>query len=131
MLLKGASHVIDENGQVQEHCFQIGDEPRAAKLTTAFERARQETFGAAKLAAESQDAQTTYPTGPATSTKATKPSAKLNTRQLLAQLRSRLRDVEHEIGLRKELETERDQIKRLIGAAKAEQNNVRRIRAAG
>lgn len=72
------------------------------------------------------------PTPSATRTAATSTGAKLLTaRQILAQLRARLREVKREIAARKQLERERDQLQRLIQAATNERDNVRRLRAAG
>lgn len=52
-------------------------------------------------------------------------------RQILAQLRARLREVKRELSNKKALERERDQLQRLIKAATTELDNVRRLRAAG
>lgn len=49
----------------------------------------------------------------------------------MRQLKARLRVVEREIKARALLEAERDQIKRLIAAAKNERTNLRAIRATG
>jgi hypothetical protein len=59
------------------------------------------------------------------------PGARLDTRALLAQLKTRLRDVKREITRLRGLERERDQLQRLIKAANTELDNVRRLRAAG
>ncbi len=59
-----------------------------------------------------------------------KSSDKLTTRQLVSQLKARLKEVDREIKIRKSLEQERAQIARLLDAAKNE-NNLRRLRAAG
>lgn len=123
MLLKGASPVIDEHGQVDAHCFQIGDEPRASASATLEH-----------LPAKFADAVVFGPPGPENRPIRLSPqksSEALSTRKLLTQLRARLRDINREIATRKKLEAERDQIRRLISAAEAERNNVRRIRAAG
>jgi hypothetical protein len=45
------------------------------------------------------------------------PQKKRSTRDIVRELRARLRDVEGEIRTRKTLETERDQLRRLIAAA--------------
>lgn len=63
--------------------------------------------------------------------KATESSAPLSAKELLVSLRARLRDVKAEIRKRRSLERERDQLERLIRAAKEEKTNVRRLRAAG
>lgn len=55
----------------------------------------------------------------------------ISTADVLRQLKARLRVVEREIKARKSLELERDQIKRLIAAAKNERSNLRAIRATG
>lgn len=57
--------------------------------------------------------------------------ASVNLKQVLRQLKDRLRTVEREIRARKTLEAERDQIRRLIGATKNERDNLRRLRSAG
>ena len=57
--------------------------------------------------------------------------APLNTATVLRQLKARLRVVEREIKTRKTLEAEREQIQRLIAAAKNERSNLRAIRATG
>ncbi len=55
----------------------------------------------------------------------------LTARQLLTQLRARLREVNRELVTKKALEQERAQLQRLIKAATTELDNVRRLRAAG
>ncbi len=102
--------------QISEHCFQFGgdDENDGMAGMAALKAAT-----AASVAAVS-------PPPP----KPTPKSDKLTTRQLVAQLKSRLKEVEREIKIRKSLEQERAQIARLLDAAKNE-NNLRRIRAVG
>lgn len=51
-------------------------------------------------------------------------------REMLAQMRARLRDVKRELADKKKLERERDQLLRLIRAATQEIDNVRRLRSA-
>lgn len=68
---------------------------------------------------------------PARATDLSKPESPLTARQLLTQLRSRLRDVKRELKAKGALEKERDQLQRLIRAATTELDNVRRLRAAG
>lgn len=112
----GAIPVRDEHGNISSHCFQMGDgtEILAADIQPLVMPPQAKT---APVAVE-------------------KPAVRadgkpLSTKALLAQLRSRLREVEREIKLRLELEKERDQIRRLMAAAKQERDNLRRIRAAG
>lgn len=58
-------------------------------------------------------------------------SKPVSTADVMRQLKARLRVVEREIKARALLEAERDQIKRLIAAAKNERTNLRAIRATG
>lgn len=102
--------------QVSEHVFEIGgmgasvaQEPPAAPEATPV-----------------------LPTSkPAPTRFISAPEAPLNTRAILAQLKTRLRDVKREIARLRNLERERDQLQRLIKAANTELDNVRRLRAAG
>lgn len=113
--MSATTGVLDETGKVQEHCFQIGDDPRAVRPVEVAAPVSQ----SAPVARPAQRAPIAAPSGP------------IPTSQILRQLRERLRVVEREIKLRKDLESERAQLKRLIGAAKSEQDNVRRLRSAG
>lgn len=115
------AHVLDGNGDVASHCFQLGGDPRDAKPAAVAEQrqtvvttasARQVTPAATKPTVQSAD-------------------TPLSTAQILKQLRQRLRVVEREIKARKALEKERQQIQRLIQAALTETDNVRRLRSAG
>lgn len=54
----------------------------------------------------------------------------LTAKQMLAQMKARLKVVERELVAKTELERERDQLRRLIRAAKNETDNVRRLRSA-
>lgn len=119
--MNGVAGVLDESGKIHDHCFQIGDQssppaparPRASPLPTPA------------VALPPTIAASVEPTAKKA------PARSLTTRQLLAELRARLRVVEREIKARKTLEKERDQIQRLIAAANNELDNLRRIRAAG
>jgi hypothetical protein len=111
-----AAQVLDENGNGLAHTFQIGDDPRAARPVQVEP---DPVVGRHRVV-----------TQPAKPIKRD-PSASLSTRELLAQLKTRLREVEREIKLRQRLEEERGQLKRLISAAKLERDNVRRLRSAG
>jgi predicted secreted protein len=107
---------VFHDGKAVPGCFQIGgQEPGAAPKLDDQEW---------KLA------QPLVVSAPATA-QAPKPTKPRTARTLVAELRTRLREVEREIRARKNLEDERDSLKRLIAAAKSETNNVRRIRAAG
>lgn len=99
--------VLDEHGNVAENCFQISDREHLPKLPAV-------TINSAP-----------------TSRRAQKSSEPLAVGSVLKQLTDRLRVVEREIRRRSKLEQERDQLKRLISAAKIERSNLRRIRAAG
>lgn len=73
------------------------------------------------------------PRAPTTSVavSSTKQVTALNARDMVRNIRARLRDVEREIRARKSLEQERDQLKRLLVAVKQKPAPVRTIRAAG
>lgn len=109
--------VVGEDGAVSENCFQIGGQGAAP--------AEQ-----AQPIPQSPPAQSMAPKQARAAAESSAPAV-LSTRQLLSQLRARLRVVEREIKTRKALEEERGQIKRLISAALTERDNVRRIRDAG
>lgn len=117
--MSGVSRVIDEHGTPQTNCFQIGDQGDATNVPLAELQALRSHVAVA-------------PTPVAVSVKraSEKASSVLSARQLISQLKARLREVEREIKVRKTLEDERDQLRRLMSAAKAERNNVRRIRSA-
>lgn len=59
------------------------------------------------------------------------PAEAVSTQTILAQLRARLAVVKREIRARRKLEVEKNQLERLIRAAREEKDNVRRLRAAG
>ncbi len=103
--------------QVSKHCFQIGGDDDS---DNGFK-----DFAVLKAAAAE-------PTSPSVQPQAPKKLAsdKLTTKQLVSQLKARLKEVDREIKIRKSLEQERAQIARLLDAAKNE-NNLRRLRAAG
>lgn len=109
--------VTDTSGLVIEHCFQIGDDPGAAKKTPPPPVVQAAPVPLAK---------------PAVVTTATADGVgQVSLKQVLRQLKDRLRVVDREIKSRRALEKERDQIRRLIAATTQEQSNLRRIRAAG
>lgn len=99
--------------QVSEHTFEIGGMGGAAEPLRVDPPLS--SPAAVKIARE---AITSNPKAP-------------TTRQILAQLRGRLRDVKRELRNKKALEREREQLQRLIKAATTELDNVRRLRAAG
>lgn len=70
------------------------------------------------------------PRAPTSRAKAAGTAAPLRTRDVLRDLRARLRVVEREIRARKRLERERDQIHRLLDAAR-KRADVRQLRATG
>ena len=72
----------------------------------------------------------TDPSPALTNSKPSAPTAlqPMSTQQLVRDLKTRLRYVENEIKARKRLEKERDQIRRLIKAAKLEQATVHAIK---
>src|SRR5262249_14358775 len=112
------SRVLDTDGNVTDHCFQIGD------MAASVPRVPAPSLEVAQPPASPRSIQKTQtPSG--------QPDTVLTTRQLLSQLRARLRVVEREIKSRRTLEKERDQLRRLILAAETERDNLRRIRAAG
>lgn len=113
--------VRDETGAPDPHVFEIGGFASAVVPITE---------PSAHVAQPSSQLIAPAPVTPV-APESTPEGKPLTTRQLLAQLRARLRVVEREIKARQSLETERGQIKRLIAAAKTERNNVRAIRAAG
>lgn len=139
----GTSNVLDENGNVQSHVFQIGGgsiasefgavemPPDPRKLRSPVSQAFAEVFDAEgkpravarKIAAPSAPQET----APSKATAVKPPTLAA----MMRQLRGRLHHVEREIRIRKTLEKERDQIKRLIAAAEQERDNLRRIRSAG
>lgn len=115
-------NVRSETGEADPHVFEIGGYASAAPPPVLA----QQTVESAGTEASALPVHAT----PALPERAVD-GAPLTTRQLLAQLRARLRIVEREIKARQSLEVERGQIKRLIAAAKTERNNVRAIRVAG
>jgi hypothetical protein len=126
MMRPSVSAVLSENGQPEEHVFQIGGVgPEAATEPTA--RHRDPTSAVVFQDIEQRAAESAKRVSTALHAK----GEPVPTKTLLAQLRARLRVVEREIKARKLLEQERDQIKRLIAAATNERNNLRAIRAAG
>lgn len=120
---------LNEHGQPEQHVFQLGAGPVAqppkAGPASEFE------VSAAELA----DVVAPPPRGAAAQqaqvAKAPAEPKPLSTADVLRQLKARLRVVEREIKTRKTLEAERDQIQRLITAAKNERSNLRAIRATG
>lgn len=110
-----AVSVTDEHGRIAEHCFQLGDDPRARRAAPQTEQ------DPAPVKFTAQPAQRRH----------AQPSSTVTVAQLLKQLRARLRVVEREIKSRQKLEEERSQIKRLIAAALADRDNVRRLRSTG
>ncbi len=102
--------------QIGEHTFEFGGDDE----NDGFKG-----FAALKAAAAQPS-----PEPPKPPTQKKKSSDKLTTRQLVSQLKARLKEVDREIKIRKSLEQERAQIARLLDAAKNE-NNLRRLRAAG
>lgn len=114
---------LDEHGNAAAHCFQLGareEAPTRQQMPPeAFAPLPQPVTPRGSSAPSAIVARTALEHSP------------LSTRVLLSQLRKRLRIVEREIKARKALEEERAQIKRLMGAAVAESDNLRRIRAAG
>jgi hypothetical protein len=123
--MAGTSPVRDNDGNIQEHVFQIGDMAAAAPGVADPEPSPPPASAPQKRAAQA----VRPPAQPAAPAAA--PSQQLSTRQIVAQLKARLRVVEREIKTRRALEKERDQIKRLIAAALTEHDNVRRLRSAG
>jgi hypothetical protein len=117
--MSGTSRVLGNDGQPEEHCFQIGDMRAALPPLPTTEALLVAPGALAKPAAPARGKPTPLVES-ATSTK-----------RLLVQLRARLRVVEREIRARRKLEGERAQLQRLISAAVSEQDNVRRIRSAG
>lgn len=122
------SHVLDERGLPQEHCFQIGEQGATNMKAPAPQPPPAQVQQALPLQMTAE--KVVAPVAAAATQPSSEPAV-LSTRQLMAQLRARLRVVEREIKARKTLEQERDQIRRLIGAAQQERNNLRRIRVAG
>ncbi len=125
--------VVDERGNVDGHCFElpggVGGEAdyvaiREARSAAFADLAPKEFTGTARREPQAQPQ-------PAATTTSEKPVAALTAKQLISQLKARLRVVEREIRNRKQLERERDQIQRLISAATNERDNLRRIRVAG
>ena len=122
----GLARVLDENGNVHANCFQIGDQNDAPIVPP------EHVAPPAVARSETQERREQVAKPVASVTKATPiQDAPLTTRKLIAQLKARLKKVEREIKVRKTLESERDQIRRLIAAAETERNNLRRIRDAG
>jgi len=125
------SQALDESGQPDPHVFQLGAGPVAPAAHAA---AGEFDVSSAELAAvvpppvrgQAAPRATAEPVAPAAS--GSKP---VSTAEVMRQLKARLRVVEREIKARKLLEFERDQIMRLIAAAKNERNNLRAIRATG
>lgn len=121
--------VLDENGALQEHTFQIGGGTIVSE------------FGAVEAPPDPRRRPAAPPVPVLTPAVAAvpvpvvappfQPPKQLSTRQILSQLKARLRVVEREIRVRKTLEQERDRIRRLIAAANQERDNLRRIRSAG
>ena len=102
----------------------------SGELTTAFQIGGQDLpvpqfVAAQQVVHVAPVAPAALPT--AAPTKRTEP--KRTTRQIVAELNARLRIVEREIKNRSKLEQERDQIKRLIAAARP--NNLHRMKVAG
>jgi hypothetical protein len=125
------SQALDESGRPDPHVFQLGAGPVApqAATSTGFDVSTAELADVVmppQRAAQPTQAALAAPA--ATKQTEAKP---LNTAEVMRQLKARLRVVEREIKARKSLETERDQIQRLISAAKNERNNLRAIRATG
>ena len=123
--------VFDENGRAQSHCFQLGgqdDVPAAEIPKPSVEPAEvRPVAGAPARPREHREAwDVVINTRPLTTGAQT-----LSARELVRQLRARLKIVEREIRARKALEEERGQLQRLIAAARHESDNVRRIRSAG
>lgn len=83
----------------------------------------------AALGRRAQPAPPTAPIAAAPSV-VTKPKAGEDAKALIKRLRARLREVEREIKARENFELERDQIKRLLAAAKPAPATVRQLRAA-
>lgn len=109
--MSAASQVLDEHGRVSPNSFQIGDDAQAAPAFVP------------PVPAQSAE--------PARHAPAKSKASQLSTRQLISQLKARLRVVDREIKARKELERERAQIQRLLIAATTERDNLRRIRETG
>lgn len=109
--------VRDSSGAPVDHCFEIGGDNENDGFAG---------FAALKAAAAVERSE---PKQPVAKPKPVEPK-KLTTRQLVSQLKARLREVEREIKIRKSLEQERSQIARLLDAAQNE-NNLRRIRPTG
>ena len=108
--------------QVSEHTFEIGGMPAAVALPPP--------------PAPPAPAPAAVPAPPPAVTAGPAKGAAIadkppTARQLLAQMRARLREVKRALADKKALEQERDQLLRLIRAATTEIDNVRRIRAAG
>lgn len=117
--MSSAAPVIGSSGAIIPNCFQLGDEPRAPAPAAAH--------------APTTATQAVEPTKDTTAAVQPKRSTAdvVDLKQVLRQLKDRLRVVDREIKTRKTLEKERDQIRRLISAAQQEQSNLRRMRAAG
>lgn len=112
--------VLDENGEADAHCFQIGGMG-----------ATPQPVAPPVVASVAMPTQVIPPQHADRVAVAAGVKPPMSTRELLAQLRARLRVVDREIKTRKAFESERGQIQRLIHAATEDRNNVRRIRAAG
>lgn len=122
------SHALNESGQPDPHVFQLGADPAAPQQRATSEH----DISLAELG----DVVAPPRPAPVTPQQSAAPQvpvapAPLSTASVLKQLKARLRVVESEIKARKSLESERDQIKRLIAAANNERTSLRAIRAAG
>jgi hypothetical protein len=124
------SRVLDASGNVQPHTFQIGGGTDEV-VPPAWATRQHAPLPVAPVAAPMAHVATQAIQSASPDPKRSPSGAVLSTKQLLADLRARLRVVEREIKVRKSLDQERDQIRRLIKAAQQERDNVRRIRAAG
>ncbi len=126
------SQALDESGRPDPHVFQLGAGPVAPSASTPsaseFDVSAAELAGAVPPPGLAPRPQRAVPVARATVAVGDKP---VSTADVMRQLKARLRVVEREIKARKLLEAERDQIMRLIAAAKNERNNLRAIRATG
>jgi len=121
------SRVRNEHGEVEPHVFELGAAPttRAPIPTSGFDVSAEEL-------AQVTPPPKREPAQQPTTAKPQPPSAApITGAALVKQLRARLRVVEREIKARQSLEQERDQLQRLLAAAKKERTNLRAIRAAG
>ena len=123
------TNALTESGAPDPHVFQLGGGPELPTQRAASEN----EISAAELAAvvPPPRVMAATPAPAVTHKSAPTTDAPLNTATVLRQLKARLRVVEREIKTRKTLEAEREQIQRLIAAAKNERSNLRAIRATG